>query len=425
MRLLAIAVVSLLLAATIAAGQSTTGAGQFEGRPIVSLTITGLKHIKEDVVVRQILSQPGRPYSQETIGADVLRLERLRVFSNIDISPTPSEDGVRVEVRVVETFRILPAVSIGVSDESGTSIGPAIKVLSFKGQPHEMSFTYRFGGEQLAEFTENSPYLTGQTLWHSTRLSLRDRQNGLDDFSEHSVDFDARVGARLSATVKVGAIGQLYTVKSEQSGYTLDSDNRDQFTGVGAIIEHDSRDSWTTPRRGWWNSMDVIWHVGTGDYATVDFDARRFQPLTARQTIVATTLLTLQPGQRGVDIPTYSDFALGGANTVRGWGFESRRGKNQFIASLEHRYTLVPTRGFRVKGLNVYGGVALAVFGDVGTVWNAEHEFADNAIGGFGVGLRVFVPFIDVLRIDLAFGDGTRGAIGINEKAFAQRNRVR
>ena len=171
--------------------------------------------------------------------------------------------------------------------------------------------------------------------------------------------------------------------------------------------------------------MDVIWHVGTGDYATVDFDARRFQPLTDRQTIVATTLLTLQPGQRGVDIPTYSDFALGGANTVRGWGFESRRGKNQFIASLEHRYTLVPTRGFRVKGLNVYGGVALAVFGDVGTVWNDEHEFADNAIGGFGVGLRVFVPFIDVLRLDLAFGNGARGAIGINEKAFAQRNRVR
>jgi outer membrane protein assembly factor BamA len=417
--------VSWVAAVMLLAGAVTATADELDGRPITAVSVTGLRTIAEAVVLNQIEAKPGGRYSAAAIAEDVVRLERLKVFSDVSIVPAPNDTGVRLDIVVVETLRILPAVSIGVSDESGTSIGPAIKVLSIAGRPHEISASVRFGGEGLVELSDTSPYLTNRRLWFSNKLSIRDRTNGLDDFPEHSLDYDGRVGLRLMPSLKTGAIVQAFTLRSGESGVTLSPDDSDAFFGSGGIVEYDTRDSWTTPTRGWLNSFDAVWRVGAGDYGTMNFDARRYQPITPKQTLLATALLTLQSGVRGEDIPGYVDYALGGANSVRGWEFASRRGKNQLIMSVEHRYTLVPTSPFRVKGLNLYGGIALAVFADGGSAWNEAGDWTDNAIGGAGIGLRIFVPFVDVIRIDLAVGHGSRVMVGINEKAVAQRNRVR
>jgi hypothetical protein len=61
----------------------------------------------------------------------------------------------------------------------GASAGPAVKMLSIGGKPHEMSATTRFGGETLFEFNEVSPF-RDRRLWHSARVSGRDRFNKLD-----------------------------------------------------------------------------------------------------------------------------------------------------------------------------------------------------------------------------------------------------
>ncbi len=82
----------------------------------------------------------------------------------------------------------------------------------------------------------------------------------------------------------------------------------------------------------------------------------------------------------------------------------------------------------RVFGANLYGGIKLAAFGDLGTVWNDGDQFTKNFIGGVGVGLRVIVPFIQMVRLDLAYGQHAQGLLphfGIREKAFHHRRRVR
>ncbi len=103
---------------------------------------------------------------------------------------------MQVDVALTETLRILPSVAVAVTDENGASAGPAVKMLSMRGQPHEMSATTRFGGETLAEFNEVSPLLRDRRLWHSAKLSGRDRFNKLDEFDERSLDLDARIGLR-------------------------------------------------------------------------------------------------------------------------------------------------------------------------------------------------------------------------------------
>ena len=414
-----------LATALVFAAASAFAQDPLEGRPILAVHVSGLSHIKETVVLAQMESTPGRPYRRATADQDVVRLDRLGVFSEIALTASALGDGVQIEVLLTETLRILPSVAVAVTDQNGASVGPAVKMLSVRGHPHEISAMMRFGGETLAEIKEVSPLLHDRRLWHSAKLSLRERFNKLDEFDERSLDLDARVGLRASEPWKIGAIFQVYRVGSDIDGITLDPDNHDTFVTFGGVAEYDTRDRWREPSRGWWNSFDALWRTGSGQYATVNVDVRRYQPVATRQTLVATALLTLQSGTRDVDVPTYADYAIGGENTVRGREFGESRGKNQLIGTLEYRFMAVPTRSFRVFGFNLYGGIALAAFGDLGSAWDVSEGFSGGFIDGGGIGLRLFVPFFNMIRLDLAVGSGLHGQIGIDDKAVAQRNRVR
>ena len=415
-----------LLAIVLVCGSASVFAQEpLDGRTITVVRVSGLSHIDEPFLLAQLESAPGRPFSRAAADRDRVRLDRLGVFGEISLTARALDGGVQVDVAVTETLRILPSLAVAVTDENGASAGPAVRFLSIGGRPQEMSVTARFGGETLVEFNEVSPLLRDRRLWHSAKVSGRDRFNKLDQFDERSLDLDARIGLRASEQWKTGAIVQTYRVGSNQDGITLSPDNHDTFVSFGGVVEYDTRDSWKEPARGWWSSVDALWRTGAGQYATLDVDLRRFQPVATRQTIVATTLLTLQSGTRDVDVPTYTDFALGGENTIRGWDFGARRGKNQFVNSLEYRYTAVPTRSFRVFGLNFYGGLAVAAFGDFGAAWDDPDGFSDGFISGGGIGLRLFVPYVNMIRLDLSIGSGVHGQLGINEKAVAQRNRVR
>jgi outer membrane protein assembly factor BamA len=397
----------------------------FEGRTILGVQVSGLNRIKESVVVSQIASAPGQPYHKATADRDVVRLERLGVFAGIALTPVAVGDGVWVNVTVTETPRIAAGLDVAITDQNGASIGPALKVTSFAGHPVDVGATAHFGGETVVSVDETAPQLTNRRLWHSASVSLSDRVNELEHFRERSVDADARMGVQPSERWRAGAIFKLYGLRADVSGITLSPDNHDSFESIGVVVEYDNRDSFREPSRGWLNSIDALWTTGSGQYATLDADARRYQPVGRRQVIVATALVTMQSGRDGVDLPAYADHALGGENTVRGWGFASRRGKNQLISTVEYRYTAVPTRSFRVFGANLYAGLALAGFVDVGSAWNHSDEFSDGLIGGAGIGLRVYIPYVSMLRLDLSVGNGVLGGFGIDEKAAAQRSRVR
>ena len=69
------------------------------------------------------------------------------------------------------------------------------------------------------------------------------------------------------------------------------------------------------------------------------------------------------------------------------------------------------------------------LFADLGLAWNdAEDLEASSAIDGYGFGVRLLVPFVDVIRIDVAWGEPGHGAsayFGVSLKATRQRQRVR
>jgi outer membrane translocation and assembly module TamA len=138
----------------------------------------------------------------------------------------------------------------------------------------------------------------------------------------------------------------------------------------------------------------------------------------------------LRTGTPGVDIAPWQMFYLGGTNSVRGWPLGSRVGKNELITTGEYRYRLLEPRGWKLPfGIRYRGGVDLAVFMDAGIVWDEADQFEwRNVIAGGGVGIRLLVPFIGVMRFDVAMGEsGGRLAVHIGgfEKPVRTRQRVR
>ena len=75
------------------------------------------------------------------------------------------------------------------------------------------------------------------------------------------------------------------------------------------------------------------------------------------------------------------------------------------------------------------GAFLFAVFLDAGTAWTDDSDdFHRSWIGGGGIGLRLALPSMVVVRLDIAVGQNGAGvsfAIGSREKAEAARDRVR
>jgi len=137
---------------------------------------------------------------------------------------------------------------------------------------------------------------------------------------------------------------------------------------------------------------------------------------------------TATTGTVGVDIPVWDDFHIGGTNTVRGWTFGARVGRNQNIATIEYGYLLLEPKLVEIAFIKMDMGLQLAAFWDGGTAWNTETRPDDNFITGAGVGIRILLPSVNMLRFDFGIGQPSVAVtlhIGSNSKATSQRLRVR
>ncbi|MEE8572354.1 MAG: BamA/TamA family outer membrane protein, partial [Gemmatimonadota bacterium] len=123
---------------------------------------------------------------------------------------------------------------------------------------------------------------------------------------------------------------------------------------------------------------------------------------------------------------------LGGVNSIRGYtpgglGM-TLYGKNQFIGTLEYRFLASDIREYKLLGLPVGIGLQLALFSDVGVAWSDDDGIPwEEAEIGYGVGARLLVPVVDMVRLDVGFDpEGqARFHFAIEQKFEAQRKRLR
>jgi outer membrane protein assembly factor BamA len=410
-------------------GVFAQSADLLEGVVVREIRVTGLRKLAPDVVEQHLATRVGEPFHRATLARDRRRLDELRLFTEVIVEPRLENQGVVLDVAVSETLRVLPVVVVRVTDENGVSAGPGLRTINLLGHAAQAGLSVRFGGETAVAATVDSTTITPGTLaWH-LGFSDSKRRNTIYDFDEHATTADVRLSRNWRHGLRTGLAADVMAIDTGSSGVSLSPDGTDVIPTIGLFVTLDTLDSSTDPRAGTWAELQVDRLFGDARSWTVTLDGRRFQRLSDWQGLGLFSLATLQTGTVGVDLPEYLQFALGGGNSIRGWELEARRGRNQFIGALEYTYVALPVRPFSVAGLNLYAGVQVVGFADVGLAWNDSDDFrAASAIDGYGVGLRMLVPFVDVIRLDLAWGEPGRGAFayfGVSLKAARQRQRVR
>jgi outer membrane protein assembly factor BamA len=418
----------VLCAAAPAGAQASSVPDAVEGRIIREIRISPVSNIRTaDLIRRHLASRQGEPLEARSLEEDYRRLDALRLFSSIEVQAIPEGDEVVLDVQVRETMKLLPFVALSVTDENGASAGPAFRGINIFGYGTLSAATTKFGGATTVDVRIERPTVTPGLWSFLTQGTYQSRRNELFEFDEKTTTVTAKAGWNATGRVQMGGRIDLTWVDTGSSAVALSADGRDTLPSAGVFLAYNSIDSLTNPREGWFGQVDVQHLSGDANSWALTLDGRRHQPIGARSTLSFVMFGVLQSGEVGSDLPEYNQFGIGGGNSVRGWSLGSRIGNNQAIGTAEYLFTVLPVRPFTVFGLNLYAGLQTAAFGDLGLAWTGPASLSD-AIGGYGIGLRLLFPFIDVIRLDLAFGEPGGGAaftFGISLKADKQRDRVR
>ena len=400
-----------------------------DGRAVAEIRVSGLRNVSPDMVRRHLATRVGEPFRRATLALDQRRLDELRLFTRVLIAPRLDNDAVILEVAVTETLRVLPIVVLRVTDENGVSAGPGVRGINLTGRGTQAGVAAYFGGETGVTATFDAQTITPGTWARHLGFNYSSRENELYDFDERAMRADARFAHNRNHGLRTGVAAEVMSIDTGSSGASLSADGTDVIPVLGAFLTVDTLDSSTNPRAGSWAEVQVDRLFGDAHSWTFTLDGRIFHRLSDRHGLGLFGLATFQTGELGTELPEYLQFALGGANSVRGWSFGAHRGRNQFIGTFEYAYVLQPIRAFSVVGLNLYAGLQVAGFGDLGLAWNDRSDLeASPVLDGYGFGLRVLVPFVDVIRLDVAWGEPGQGAtayFGVSLKATRQRQRVR
>jgi outer membrane protein insertion porin family len=407
-----------------------------EGKIIREIHFEGLDRTKEYIVSRELISKVGGRYSQDNVDEEHNNLMSLDIFSRVRIEPVLIEEEIIITYRFVETFPILPSPSVRISDENGISLGGGIKSPNLLGRDIFFSGRVLFGGSKELELWIVNPWITGNHLGYSVEYYHRERDNRITESYEISNEICLGINSHLGKRGRVAVGYESLQVRSEEPGTTLSPDGKDHTSRFSLLLGYDSRDAFLDTRRGWWweavFGYDSRLFNSQTDFYQVDLDIRRYQPLPfwGRHSLAIYSLTTMRSGTIGEDIAPWQAFGIGGTNTVRGWEYAALRGKNQFINTVEYRITLLEPRLLRLPlNIKYRGGLSVALFGDVGIGWGDQIPFAaENFIGGFGLGLRLLLPIVGVVRIDVGWGQSGKGIflhLGAFEKPVVTRKRVR
>lgn len=409
-----------------AAGAAPPAQSSAEPR-IAAIDVAGLERTRPEVVTRELGVAAGDPAGHIDRDRIAARLENLGLFSAVEVRiAAVDSSAVELAVLVRERPRFLPYPIAALSEKSGTTGGAAVLCSNLSGRSDRLDAALSFGGVRGAHIRYANPWLAGNHLAAGISASYYREMNRYEGFTEETFGAGVTVGSHLTAdgALRLGAGVNYLSLRASEPGETISPDNRDRIHSVTASLNHDTRDIYRNPRRGHRHTAGVTVNGyglgGTVDYVQVTLDSRHFHPLPLGRTLALGARGIAEPGL----VPRYRQIQLGGANMVRGVPSDAAQGDHALVTSVEWRFDLAAPRSMDL-GLRMLDridvGLSGALFVDAGAVFGQSAAAVpdpltwSDARASAGAGLRLLVPWVDVLRLDVAVTDG--GTVGVE---FAQ-----
>jgi outer membrane protein assembly factor BamA len=191
----------------------------------------------------------------------------------------------------------------------------------------------------------------------------------------------------------------------ETDGQTVETEDKEVSVSPLVGYQFDSRDSSLRPTTGQFFGASVRATYPFGDSRNVYYrfvnEVRQFVGFNEKSVLAFLSHLDYQFG----DFPGYSYVRLGGSESLRGHPANRFKGYHRWYQTVEWRYQFLPRTVFSLPIVHEFDiGMGLVTFVDTGIVWYGSDDFGlDNFHGTGGVGLNIFSPIQDVLRLEFGF----------------------
>jgi outer membrane protein assembly factor BamA len=398
--------------------------GEAAFNPVVAkIVVQGNRQTKTKVILREMKTQVGDTIDVETLQDDQKRILNLGLFNRVEIRPEPQPEGLHLVVTVTERlyFFPFPIFFINEKEWKKASYGAGMVHSNFRGRGETLALSGWAGYNPAINLDYSNPWLFGPTnLLTRLRFFAQRVRNRSFAIIDRDVD-EKRIGGSWSIGRRFG----LFTYLSVGLGYmelkfdppvpgqTLDPSGRDRLPSVGVYFTYDKRDLFEYPRSG---VMMRLWALRNGfnseyiHYLRYGADLRGYKKIYRGLSLGGRVMADLSSDK----IPIYDRVFLGYSNRVRGH-FEQRvEGENLAMANVELRFPILPWRYFSISEVPMFGpymqnmkyGLSGGIFADYGQVWfQKDRPDFSNGLAGYGLGLHFHLPYVYLLRLELAFDE--------------------
>lgn len=372
--------------------------------------VKGNTKTKDRVVIREMRMKPGDPFNAKKARRSMQRVYNLGFFDdvNMKLNPGVEPNSVVLEVDVVEKRTGNFTVGAGYSSSDGFVGLIGIGDKNFRGIGDAINLTFEFSGDDTDNhgymFSYRHPWLDKKETAVTFRLYNRTyRFYDYDTEGNEKEEFMRKyLGGEFTFSRPVSEVSTNFItlrtrddqyVKHYGGRYDRSKDYAWKDANFGTtrslILEHvtDTRDNVFNPMKG--NKLnltaDIAGFGGKFSYQKYTVEENYYIKAGHAQVFAIRGMY----GYGNGTIPEYSQYRIGGQNTVRGYRDEQFRGNHMWLGTLEYRFP-------------VFSKVQGALFTDFGGAW-ASGWSPQHTYSSFGFGLGIQTP-VGPIRVDLAHG---------------------
>ena len=391
---------------------------QAEGPLITSVVVEGNKVTRGYIITRELTHPLNQPFDSSLAREDRNRLYNLGIFDWVELYPRQTAPGeAALVVEVVETIRFTPYPVFYHLQDLGWSYGGGLMVTNFRGLNQSLNVGGTVGAEVTYYLMFADPWFTGDRIAQSGwvmqtyrddpdtnfRYGRRDLEVGLGKYSRGKTVYLA-----VAASFEDRRVRWLPKDESPQ----LPENLRHRVFQAKISFLWRTTDIWRDPTTGFRLQLGLspVWGLdrGSPSYGLIQGQGAVFFPLRkgTRPLVWGAALMVFHATR---PTPIYLTQYVGG-HWVRGYNVASWPNPDEVKAdrlkhtsvlftSMELRQTLVPRRLWQQMEV----GLSAVLFVDAGWGYGCPGGTLRQALPlvGYGAGIRVFLPNIDALALDL------------------------
>ncbi|MDU2063697.1 MAG: BamA/TamA family outer membrane protein [Sporomusaceae bacterium] len=391
-----------------------------------NIVVKGNQKTKDYVITREMTIKPGEPFNAKLARRSMQKIYNLGYFEDVNMKLNPGREpnAVSMEADVVEQKTGTFSIGGGYSHNDGLVGIIELGDNNLAGTGDKAKIHWEFGGNASSrnyEFSYTHPWLDDQQT--SIGFSIYNMTNQYTDYGMYRSDgsYDDKASRstydknRKGYEVTLGRPANEYlqnyvTFKNRRDTWVshvsgdIDYSNttdphftnylKDNFGLTRSITltrVYDDRDNVFNPTEGSRYSLsgEFAGRFMKGDFNFNKYTAegRRYFKINDDHVIAVRVTAGYATGK----ISEANQFAVGGADTLRGYDDDQFKGNRMVAASAEYRFPIIK----KVQGV---------VFGDIGNAWNDTGLKVSDLKKSVGVGIRLTTP-IGPIRFDFAKGD--------------------